>query len=147
MYDFQPPIFVFSDDLNVFASPADAERSFDPWIDQERYIYDARGTVFAFGAARFRSVTPADPPRQDRDELVARLRKCLVNLAAERPDRADAGWARSAAADELIGWFAEHMLERVNPPGRTAGEAIAAFLQRLMRLSVAFLGCATHAAT
>ena len=93
-------IFVFDDDLGVFACVRDAETYYEPWIvgDRVKAVYDQHGNVFrltAFNASGGGvTIKSVEPPLNRRDELVERLRDYLNGVAEQRPDllQREPGW-------------------------------------------------------
>ena len=100
-------VFVFADDLGVFASVHDAEAYYEPWFEgHEKAVYDRSGNVLQLTAFnRHRggvTITPVEPPLNRWDEFVERLRDYLDGVAEQRPDLVQREWAAHARGDELV---------------------------------------------
>jgi hypothetical protein len=120
MYEPVAPIFVFADDLGVFASIADAEQQYEPWIAELiEVICDAKGEVLRFdvGGRAGVTITPDARLAKEYDAFVDRLRDRLLRDADVRPDLLNEQWVRTASGEELIAWCADRlMLPPSNPP-------------------------------
>ena len=105
-------VFVFADDLGVFASVRDAEMHYEPWFeDREKAAYDQSGNVLQLTAFnRHRggvTIKPVEPPLNRWDEFVGRLRYYLDGVAEQRPDLLQREWVEHAPGEDLIRWCIE----------------------------------------
>src|SRR4051812_12971965 len=108
-----PAIFVFADDVLVYASARDAEEHLEPWFEEwVKAVYDEHGNVLRLTAFNRDgggvTIGPAEPPENRWEELVGRLREHLHAVAEHRPDRLDSQWVERASGGELVRWSVEH---------------------------------------